>query len=204
MAVFWVQGWVKSWSKIYFECFPQCYSVFLGILKITNSVQGCEQILGQFVRVSKKRFWKNVHYLFLLEKEEEKIWNKSKRKFSKDSQKNSVFGWLWRICFLQNCHFWKLGKHEFVFGKKKLHFCCNYLFLENGIFLTIQNHQTPQKRVSAGTGENPKWHFSFQKSHFGFPLKRGFHYLWCAKAVLCWKHCFMVFSAQRSFAEIKV
>ena len=44
--------------------------------------------------------------------------------------------------------------------------------------------------VSAGTGENPKWHFWLQKWHFGFSLEKGFYYLWYLKAVLCWKHYF--------------
>ena len=44
--------------------------------------------------------------------------------------------------------------------------------------------------VSADTGENPKWHFWLQKCHFGISLEKGFYYLWCLKAVFCWKHYF--------------
>ena len=42
--------------------------------------------------------------------------------------------------------------------------------------------------VSAGTGENPKWHFWLQKCHFGKGPRKGLYYLWYL--VLCWKHYF--------------
>ena len=49
--------------------------------------------------------------------------------------------------------------------------------------------------VSAGTGENPKWHFWFEKCHFGKGLERGLYYLWSLKAVFAENSVFIVFSA---------
>ena len=88
--------------------------------------------------------------------------------------------------------------------KKNAYFRCNYLFLENGIFLAykitkhykIWGFQQAQGKTQNGT-------FGFKSAILGFPLERVFHYLWYTKAVFCWKHYFMVLSAQHSFAEIK-
>ena len=44
--------------------------------------------------------------------------------------------------------------------------------------------------VSAGTGENPKWHSWLRKCDFGKGPRKGFYYLWFLKAVFCWKHYF--------------
>ena len=44
--------------------------------------------------------------------------------------------------------------------------------------------------ASAGTGENPKWHFWSRKCHFGKGPRKGLYYLWYLNEVLCWKHYF--------------
>ena len=91
--------------------------------------------------------------------------------------------------------FRKIGKHYLCSlprSTKSAHFRCNYLFLENGPFFGAHSKSpnTTKIGVSAGTGENPKWHFWLQKCHFGFSLEKGLYYLWYLKAVLCWKHYF--------------
>ena len=97
---------------------------------------------------------------------------------------------------LEKWHFLKNRQTLFVFGRKNenAHFRCTYLFWENGTSFSFCNHtkspNTTKIGVSAGTGNNPRWHFWFQMALLGFPLERGFYYLWYTKAVLCWKHSF--------------
>ena len=61
-----------------------------------------------------------------------------------------------------------------------------------------ESRNTTKIGASAGTGENPTWHFWLQKCHL-----RGFCYLRYTKAVLCWKHYLYSVSAKHSCAEIK-
>ena len=95
--------------------------------------------------------------------------------------------------FCKNVIFREIGKHYLCSeGQKSAHFRCIYLFLENGTFFGAHSKSpnTTKIGVSAGTGENPKWHFWLKKCHFGLSLEKGFYYLWYLKAVLCWKHYF--------------
>ena len=105
------------------------------------------------------------------------------------------FGWLWRKCFFVKMSFFRqIGKHYLCSNGKKqtrifvaticfwkmVLFCCGHSKWQNTIKIG----------VSAGTGENPKWHFWLQKCHFGKGPRKGFDYLWFLKAVFCWKHYF--------------
>ena len=114
-----------------------------------------------------------MHYLFLL-KRKRNMKKKRKGKFQKTSRKIVFLGGCEEFVFCKTGIFEKWTKTICVRKvKKNAHFRCNYLFLESGIFVTIQNHQTLQKGVSAGRGENPKWHFWFQKCHLGFSPRKG-------------------------------
>ena len=78
-------------------------------------------------------------------------------------------------------------------GTKKAHFrwatiCFGKMVLFFGAHSKSPN--TTKIGVSAGTGENPKWHFWLQKCHFGKGPGKGLYYLWYLKAVFCWKHYF--------------
>ena len=93
-----------------------------------------------------------------------------------------------------------------MFGRKNPHFRWHYLFLENGTFsVTVQNYQTLQKsRFQQAQGKTQNGTFGCKSVILGRGLERGFYYLWYTKAVLCWKHNFIVLSAKHSFAECKL
>ena len=76
--------------------------------------------------------------------------------------------------------------------------------MENGTFCDhTKSPSTTKIGVSAGTGENPKWHFWFPKCHFGNRPKAGF--TTCDTQKLCSAETtiFIGISAKHSFAEIK-
>ena len=135
------------------------------------------RIFAQFVRVS-KRFFVGKCALFVFGF----CWKKKKRKYEKIEKKSKsqkpprklCFWWLWSF-FLQNWHFWKMDKHYlWSEDKEKCVFSLQLPVFGKWHFFNIQNHQTLQNLgVSAGTGENPKWHFRFQKCHFGFSPRKG-------------------------------
>ena len=149
--------------------------------------------------------------LFMLEKEKEKIWKTWKTKISKQKEKYCFLGGCeQRRWFLQKkWHFWKNRQTRFVFGrlKKTRIFVATICFGKMVLFCAHSKSPNTTNStkigVSAGTRENPKWHFWLQKCHFGKGPRKGLYYLWYLKAVLCWKHYFIVFSAKHSFAEIK-
>ena len=61
--------------------------------------------------------------------------------------------------------------------------------------------KTKTKTTEKITSQNGT--FGCKSAILGRGLERGFYYLWYLKAVLCWKHFFIVFSAKHSFAELK-
>ena len=89
--------------------------------------------------------------------------------------------------------FRKIGKHYLCSeGKRRCAFSLQLPVFGKWYFFGAHSKSpnTTKIGVSADTGENPKWHFWLQKCHFGFSLEKGFYYLWCLKAVFCWKHYF--------------
>ena len=131
----------------------------------------------------------------MLEKEKEKTWKNGKRKFQKKPRKIVFFGWLWRkmVFFCKIVIFKKNRQTLCMFGRsKKCAFSLQLSVLENVTFSGAHSKSPNATKigVSAGTGENPKWHFWLQKCHFGFSLEKGFYYLWYLKAVFRWKHYF--------------
>ena len=145
--------WVENLSKValkicprfVFACFPpppQFYSVFCWSKKTQIVCRGAKIFFGSLSGCLKRGFHRQkVHFWFwsfMLEQAKEKRWKQWKRTISKNAQKNSVFGWLWRtkVFFLKMASFRKIGKHYLCSeGKQKTHFRCNYLFWENGPFL---------------------------------------------------------------------
>ena len=160
-----------------------CEYIFVG------SLSGCQN------RVFEKK-WALFVFVFLCWRKKKRKYEKhGKRKFQKKTEK--LCFWVAvnkEDVFLQKWHFLKNRQTLFVFGRKKTaHFRCNY----------SKSPNTTEIGASAGTRENPKWHFWLQKCHFGKGPRKGVYYLWYLKAVLCWKHYFIVFSAKHSFADIK-
>ena len=105
------------------------------------------------------------------------------------------FGRLWRklVFFVKTSFFREIGKHYLCSeGQKKCAFSLQLSVFPKRYFFGAHSKSpnTTKIGVSAGTGENPKWHFWLQKCHFGFSLEKGFYYLWYIKAVFCWKHYF--------------
>ena len=105
------------------------------------------------------------------------------------------FGWLWRkmVFCVKLSFFRKIGKYYLCSeGTKRCTFSLQLSVFGKWSFFGAHSKSpnTTKIGVSAGTGENPKWHFWLQKCHFGFSLEKGFYYLWYLKAVLCWKHYF--------------
>ena len=131
----------------------------------------------------------------MLEKVKRTIWKKWKGNFQKKKPEKIVFfGWLWGKCFFCKMSFFrKIGKHYLCSdGKKQTRiFVATICFWKMVLFCGHSKWQNTIKiGVSAGTGENPKWHFWLQKCHFGKGPRKGFYYLWFLKAMFCWKHYF--------------
>ena len=154
--------------------FPHFYSV-LGHLKnhkwcvgVRNYfLAGCR---GVNKMVLKKRVFWGLFYVGERKREKIKKW---KRTISTKHRKIVFLGgceqkrsWgVKKLAFFRN-----IGKHYLCSeGKKPRIFVDSICFGKMVLFLvTIQNHQTLQKYgVSAGTGENPKWHFWFQTCLLG-------------------------------------
>ena len=197
----------QNWSKMFLLVFSNCI-VFLGIFEITNSVEGCGTNFLQVVGVSSKGFSNKKECIFCCFYAGESIKRKDetwKRIISKRSQKIVCLGnfeqmFFAKMAFLETLQntmsFRKVKERAFsptlsVFGR------CHFFVLP------YKSPNTTKIGVSAGTGENPKWHFWFERCHFGRGLEKGFYYLSYTKAVLCWKHYFIVFSAKHSFAKKK-
>ena len=104
---------------------------------------------------------------------------------------NRVFGWLGTKmgfalkCFLNNSKtqfFRKAKKGIFVDAICfwKMYFFCDHFKSPNNTKLGFQRAH----------GENPKWHFWFEKGCFGEGLRKRFLLSVIHKAVLWWKHYF--------------
>ena len=162
--------------------------------------RGAKIIFWQFVRVSKKGFRKKMcTFCFCLfygrERKRENMKKHGKIKFQKKPRKIVFFGCLWRklVFFVKTSFFREIGKHYLCSeGQKKCAFSLQLSVFGKRYFFGAHSKSpnTTKIGVSAGTGENPKWHFWLQKCHFGFSLEKGFYYLWYLKAVFCWKHYF--------------
>ena len=120
---------------------------------------------------------KDVHFLFL----SFWFWRKQKRKsenmekeYFKKNKKNGVF---WVVVTKQSFwHFLEIGKHYLCSeGKEKARILVAIICLGRMALLCdhTRSPNTTKIGVSAGTREKPKWHFWFQKSHFGKGPRKG-------------------------------
>ena len=157
----------------------------------------------------KKNCALSVFVFFMLEEAKEKTWKNLENKNVKKAQKNSVFGVVvkkWSF-FGKMSFFRKIGQHYLCSEghKKSAHFRCNYLFWENGPFFVCPFKVTKhyKNRGFSRHGGKPKMALLVAKVPFWVFPRKGVYYLWYTKAVLCWKHLFIVFSAKHSFVDMK-
>ena len=133
--------------------------------------------------------------LFYVGKVKRRIWKKWKRKISQKNKKNSVFWVIVKkhVSFVKMSFCGKIGKHYLCSdGKKETRiFVATICFWKMVLSCGHSKWQNTIKiGVSAGTRENPKWHFWLQKCQFVKGPRKGFYYLWFLKAVFCRKHYF--------------
>ena len=179
-----VQDCVKTWSKIFLCLFSPNFKVFWGIFKNTNSVQGCENIFRQFVRVSKKGFRKqNVHFCFCLfyvgERKREKMKKKNGNENFKTIAQKKVF---WGVGCEQQMFF-----AEMAFSEKQANTSCVRKEKKPRIFVATicfwkmlifcahsKSPNTTKIWASAGTGETQNGAFGCKSAILGRGRKRGF------------------------------
>ena len=147
----------------------------------------------------------------MLDEAKEKRWTKMEKDIfrKKKAQKNSVFGWLWRKRFflIKMAFYRKYGGTLFVFRRYKKRACSLQLSVFGKWSCFCAHSKSPNTTkigASAGTGENPKWHFWFQKCHFGKGPRKGALLSVIPKSCALLKaRNFVVFSGKHRFAEIK-
>ena len=109
-------------------------------------------------------------------------------------------------CFFAKWHFLENLQNTLCVrkAKKTRTFIDTICFWKNVIFFwayKITKHYE-NRGLSRHKGK-PKMALLVWKVSFGKGPRKGFYYLGYTKAVLCWKHSFIVFSAAHSFAEIQ-
>ena len=138
-------------------------------------------------------------FVFLL------CWKKGKGKYEKmekenfkKAQENCI---LWVVVkkngLCKNVIFWKIGKHYLCSEGKKRAFSLQLsVFGKWSFFLwPFQVTKHSKNRGFSRHRGKPKRDLWLQKCHFGKGPRKGSYYLWCLKAVLCWKHyIYSVFS----------
>ena len=147
--------------------------------------------------------------LFMLEKAKKKRWTILKRTISKNAQKNSVFGWLWRkkVFFLKMAFFRKISTHylcsegqqrtrifvETICFGKMVPFFCGHCKRQSTIKLGLQQAQ----------GKTLNGTFACKNAILGRALERGLYYLWSLEALFAENTVFIVLSAKHSFADMR-